>query len=122
MTQPFLELRRHQMVALGRGSLAALRAAVMRGAEGDGAAVLQEAGYAGSDALYRAFRAWLADRGDGSGGDPGELTLEEFTERASAFFREAGWGSFRLESIHDAVASVDSDDWVEAEPSEAVEH
>jgi predicted hydrocarbon binding protein len=109
-----LDLANHQMVALTRASLAALRAALLRDAGAGAAAYLQEAGYAGGEALFESFRSWLRARGLPG---PEELSLEEFEERATEYFRDAGWGSLRIGSLRDAVAVLDSADWGEADPA-----
>ena len=50
----------------------------------------QEAGYAGGDAMWEAFKRWLAERTD----IPAEsLDVESFEQRATEFFRDAGWKS-----------------------------
>ena len=54
-----IDLARHQMVALTRGSLAALRSALVRDAGLAAAAYLQEAGYAGGEQLFASFTSWL---------------------------------------------------------------
>lgn len=73
---------------------------------------LHEAGHAGGSALYAAFADQVRS---GGGTDPAEMTLEEFSDRASSFFSEAGWGSVRLRSSHDALAVIDIDNCWEAE-------
>lgn len=109
-----IELTRHDLLALARPSLAALRAALLRDAGPSAASYLQEAGYAGGETLYASFRDWLRDR-DKS--DPEALPSEEFDRHATEYFREAGWGSLRIASIGDAAATLDSDDWGEADPA-----
>jgi predicted hydrocarbon binding protein len=118
MPQP-IDLASHQMVALSRASLAALRAALLRDAGPSSAAYLQEAGYAGGEAVFASFRRWLAERGSA---DPEELELPEFERLASEYFRDTGWGTLTIGSLFDAVAVLDSPDWGEADPSSALEH
>ena len=113
-----IDLADHQMVALPRASLAALRAALMRDAGPAAATYLQEAGYAGGDVLFASFGEWL--RGQGSG-DPAELELPAFEAAATEYFRAAGWGSLAVGSLGEAVASLDSADWGEADPSSALD-
>ena len=109
-----LDLASHQMVALTRASLAALRAALLRDGGPGAAAYLQEAGYAGGEALVDSFRDWLRARGLPA---VEELPLEEFEQHATDYFRDAGWGSLRISSLRDAVAVLDTADWGEADPS-----
>jgi predicted hydrocarbon binding protein len=118
MTQP-LDLAGHRLVALSRASLAALRAALLRDAGPAAAAYLQEAGYAGGETIFGSFCDWLRDRG---GGEPAELGVEEFERRASEYFRDAGWGSLRIGSLAEAVATLDSEDWGEADPLSRLDH
>jgi bacteriochlorophyll 4-vinyl reductase len=114
-----LELQNQSMLGLPQAGLAALRAALYRDAGVAAAGYLQEAGYAGGETLFRAFRAWLASRNDLA---PEALTLERFEELATTFFREAGWGSLSVGSLRNAVAVLDSADWGEADPKSGMEH
>jgi predicted hydrocarbon binding protein len=108
-----LDLANHHMLALTRASLAALRSALIRDAGPAAASYLQEAGYAGGETMFASFRAWLAERTD----IPAEqLDLEAFELRASEYFRDAGWGTLKVGSLRDAVATLDSTDWGEADP------
>ena len=109
-----LDLAEHQMVALTRASLAALRVALLRDAGPGAAAYLQEAGYAGGEALFSSFRDWLRARGLPAAE---ELPLEEFEQQATDYFRDAGWGSLRIGSLRDVVAVLDSADWGESDPA-----
>lgn len=109
-----LDLAQSQLLALSRVSLAALRASLLRDAGPAAAAYLQEAGYAGGATMAAAFRDWLAARGVGA---PETLELQEFEQQLSAFLHDAGWGTLRIGSLHDAVATLDSDDWGEADPA-----
>jgi predicted hydrocarbon binding protein len=113
-----LDLASHQMVALTRASLAALRAALLRDAGPGAAAYLQEAGYAGGEALFDSFRGWLRARGLPAAE---ELPIEEFEQHATDYFRDAGWGSLRVGSLRDAVAVLDSADWGEADAGAGLE-
>ncbi len=118
MPQP-LDLIGHGMLALTRASLATLRTALLRDGGPDAAVYLQEAGYAGGDAMWEAFKRWLAERSD----IPAEsLDVEAFESRASEFFRDAGWGAITVGSIGDVVATLDSHDWGEADPESGMEH
>ena len=72
-----------------------------------GTEALRDAGHAGGAALYAAFAEQVRSNG---GTDPAEMSLDEFSEKAGAFFSQAGWGGMKLRSSHDALAVVDIDD------------
>jgi hypothetical protein len=118
MTDP-LDLRSRDLVALSRATFDALRMAVMHDGGVAGATLLQDAGFAGGESLYESFRGWLREQGEE---DPGALSTDRFGERASEFFAAAGWGSFRLGALDDSVATVDTTDWREADPSTNLGH
>ena len=107
------------MLALTRSSLSALRAALLRDGGPDAAIYLQEAGYAGGDALWDAFRRWLASRSEIA---PEDLDVATFEQRISEFFTDAGWGTMTIGTLEDAVATLDSTDWGEADPTAQLEH
>ena len=117
---PSLDLAANQLLALPRSALAALRAALIRDAGPSAAAYLQEAGYAGGEQLFAAFGAWL--RGRGVQGGPESLAIDAFEREATAFFRQAGWGSLSIGSLGDAVATLDSRDWGEADAESGLDH
>jgi len=52
------------MLSLTRASLLSLRSALLRDGGPQAAMYLQEAGYAGGDALFETFRRWLGERTD----------------------------------------------------------
>lgn len=106
------------MVALTRDALSTLRGALFRDLGGDAAGYLQEAGYAGGSALFAAFGEWSARHGYGA---PESIPADQFQQRASEFFGDLGWGSLTLGTLSDAVATLDSDDWGEADPQAAME-
>jgi len=101
------------LVALPRQSLAALRAALIRDLGGGFATYLQEAGYAGGDAVFSSFREWLASRGR----DADSVEFAEFQRLGAEFFRDIGWGTLEIGTLHDVVITLDSTDWAEADPS-----
>ncbi len=101
------------LVALPRQSLAALRSALMRDLGGGYATYLQEAGYAGGDAVFASFRDWLASRD----GNADAVGFAEFQGLATEFFRETGWGTLEVGSLNDVVITLDSSDWAEADPT-----
>lgn len=101
------------LVALPRQSLAALRSALMRDLGGGYATYLQEAGYAGGDAIFASFREWLAARGGNAEG----VGFAEFQGLAAEFFRDTGWGTLEIGTLNDVVITLDSTDWAEADPT-----
>ena len=116
--QQTIDLPGNALVALTRDSLIALRATMFRDIGLNAAGLLQEAGYAGGPALYEAFTKWLAAHG---GSSPDAIEASEFSAKATQFFREAGWGSVDVGSLH-TVATVDSSDWAESDPRHPMEY
>lgn len=104
------------LVALPRQSLAALRSALMRDLGGGFATYLQEAGYAGGDAIFASFGEWLATRGSSAEG----VGFAEFQGLAAEFFRDTGWGTLEIGTLNDVVMTLDSGDWAEADPTLSV--
>lgn len=119
MSHPSIDMKDHRLVALSRQALAALRAALLRDAGSDGAAALRDAGFAGGESVYASFADWLRAR---AGAEPDMLGVEDFQRRAAEYFRETGWGWLTLGSIDDVVATVDSQNWEEADPSAHLDH
>lgn len=111
-----MDLTATHCLAFPRASLLALRAALIRDTGGSFATFLQEAGYAGGEAVFAAFRSWLGTRNE----DVDTLDIEAFQARAAEFFRVAGWGSITIAPVGDVVAMVDSTDWGEADPLSAL--
>jgi predicted hydrocarbon binding protein len=114
-----IDLADHHLVALSRSALAALRAALLRDAGPAAASCLQEAGYAGGETVFASFSDWLREWANT---DPDALDVEEFQTRASEYFQQAGWGTLTIASLNDAVATVDTEDWGEADPSAKLDH
>ncbi|HVX38635.1 MAG TPA: V4R domain-containing protein [Gemmatimonadaceae bacterium] len=112
-----IDMSENGLVAMTRDSLVALRNALFRDVGPNAAALLQEAGFAGGPAIFAAFTQWLATRGLPA---PEALPAEQFSARAAEFFRDAGWGSIELGAL-DGVATIDSGDWAEADPSQPLE-
>ena len=109
-----LDLTQHHFVGLPRASLFALRTALLRDGGPEAAAYLQEAGYAGGEALLESFQHWLRAHGKDAVAD---LDMDAFREMATEYFDETGWGTLRLGTLHDAVATLDSENWGESDPS-----
>lgn len=114
-----MELDNSHLLAFPLSSLGLLRAALLRDTGDAGASALQEAGYAGGDAVFGAFRSWLSAQ---HLPEAEQLTTEEFQQHAAAFFREAGWGSLNISALHDVAAMVDSTDWGESDPLTGLPH
>lgn len=113
-----IDLTAHAMVGLTRETLVSLCAALLRENGSQAAMHLQNAGYAGGATLFEAFSKWLLARGYGA---PEAQPASLFGQRATQFFGELGWGSLDLGTVADSVASVDSVNWAESDPSSALE-
>jgi predicted hydrocarbon binding protein len=112
-----IDLPDNGLVALTRDSLIALRTALFRDVGPNAAAALQEAGYAGGQALYDAFTRWVTARGFET---PEGLPAVEFGAQAGEFLRELGWGAIELGSLGD-VATVDAAEWAESDATYPLE-
>lgn len=106
------------MVGLTRDALLALRTVLFRDSGSNAAACLQEAGYAGGGALYRAFALWSAAGGQGV---PEHMIAPEFEQRAAGFFTALGWGRLTVGVMHDSVVTLDSADWAESDPASSLQ-
>jgi predicted hydrocarbon binding protein len=113
-----LELAKSGMIALSRESMVTLRGVLFRDLGPDAATYFQEAGYAGGEELYRLFGRWMDTRGLGT---PESLPTSEFGRRATEFFRDLGWGGIELATLRESVATIDSLNWAEADPSSGLE-
>jgi predicted hydrocarbon binding protein len=112
------DLATQQLITFPRASIAALRTALRRDTGGAYATYLQEAGYAGGETLFAAFRDWLAARGADT---PDALPVDAFGIQAGAFFGDSGWGRIDVKSVRDVAASVECPDWAEADPNARLE-
>lgn len=113
------ERQARDMVTMTRASLLSLRAALLRSGDPQAAVTLQEAGYAGGTSLFESFRAWLGERTDAG---PEELDVDAFQQLASEYFSDTGWGTLQVGTISDVVATLDSEDWGESDPSSPVQY
>ena len=100
---------------LSQRSIHHLRQVLERDAGMQAATWLQEAGFAGGEAVFEAYTEWLNDRYNVS--RPASLDVRHLGETLSTFFREYGWGTVRVSPIASAVIALDSADWWEAEPA-----
>lgn len=114
---PPFSLSSSALSAIPRASLRTLRASLVRDLGGGFATVLQEAGYAGGDAVYTAMKDWCAANGLGA---PETLAYSQFQAAAARFFGDTGWGHVTMEPIGDTAVALDSADWAEADPAAAM--
>lgn len=114
---PTIDLRASGLVGVGHDAVATLRNAMLQDMGTNAAGYLQQAGYAGGDAVHDAFTRWLAARGEGA---PDALDVASFASLASRFFAELGWGSFTF-TAGTPVATIDAPDWTEAAGSSGLE-
>ena len=99
-------------VTLGPRVLQQLRTSLERDAGLQAAGYLQEAGFAGGEALYSAYAEWL---GENYGVErPGDLDAQFLGEALWRFFAELGWGSVTVTPLGAAAMALDSPDWAEA--------
>src|SRR5882724_781656 len=99
-------------VTLAPRVLQQLRASLERDTGLQAATYLQEAGFAGGEALHTAFAAWLADAYGIE--RPGELDAQYLGEALWRFFAELGWGTLSVTPLGDSTLAIDSPDWAEA--------
>ena len=92
-----------------------LRQVLERDAGVQAATWLQEAGFAGGESMYEAYREWLSERY--SVERPSLLDVRHLGETLSGFFGETGWGSVQVSPINPAVIALDSNDWSESDPT-----
>jgi predicted hydrocarbon binding protein len=105
---------------LSRRSIQHLRLALERDAGAQAAAWLQEAGFAGGEALFQVYTEWLADRYGVN--RPGALDVRHLGQTLSGFFQEYGWGPVQVSPLTPAVIAVDSGEWWEAIPGSGAEY
>ena len=72
--------------------------------------ILQEAGYAAGEGLYRAFTA---------ANNPAELDADLLGETLSEFFQSGSWGSVSITPVGTGALAIDSIEWAEADPGTA---
>ncbi len=108
-----LPLHGATLSAIPHASIKALRASLHRDL-GDGfATVMQEAGFAGGESVFQAFRDWCAKGGHPA---PEAMGYAAFQSAMARFFTEAGWGTMTMSPIGDTAVAVDASDWSEADP------
>jgi predicted hydrocarbon binding protein len=104
-------------LTIGRGALRQLHESLLRDAADHAVAILQDAGFAAGEGIYRAFCAWLP--GETGVVEPQQLDAARLNDVLSAFFQAIGWGSVTVGPLGAAALTIDSEDWAEAEPGSA---
>jgi predicted hydrocarbon binding protein len=107
-------------VTMSRRVLQQLRNTLERDAGLQAASYLQEAGFAGGEAMADAFRAWLADRHGVE--QPRDLDAAHFGSTLSQFLSELGWGTVCVSPLGAAALAIDSSDWAEAQDDPSGEY
>ena len=72
--------------------------------------ILQEAGYAAGEGLYKAFAA---------ANNPSDLDADLLGDTLSEFFANGGWGTVTISPVGTGALALDSSDWAEAAPGTA---
>ena len=98
------------MIAPLPGILRQLHASLATHAPEQAITILQEAGYAAGEGLYKAFTAT---------NNPAELDADLLAPTLSEFFTSSGWGAVTVTPVGTGALAVDSSDWAEAEPGTA---
>ena len=107
-------------VTMSRRVLQQLRNTLEHDAGIQAATYLQEAGFAGGEAMADAFRAWLVDRHGIE--QPGDLDAAHFGTTLSQFLAELGWGTVSISPLGPAAMAIDSTDWAEAQDDPSGEY
>ncbi|HXE84258.1 MAG TPA: V4R domain-containing protein [Gemmatimonadales bacterium] len=89
------------------GILRQLHASLATHAPEQAITILQEAGYAAGEGLYKAFTAV---------NNPADLDADLLAPTLSEFFTSGGWGAVAVTPVGTGALAVDSSDWAEAEP------
>jgi len=89
------------------GILRQLHASLATHAPEQAITILQEAGYAAGEGLYKAFIAV---------NNPADLDADLLAPTLSEFFTSGGWGAVAVTPVGTGALAVDSSDWAEAEP------
>ena len=89
------------------GILRQLHASLATHAPEQAITILQEAGYAAGEGLYKAFTAV---------NNPADLDADLLAPTLSEFFTSGGWGAVAVTPVGTGALAIDSSDWAEAEP------
>ena len=110
---------RTDLVGVAVSTLRQLRSSVLAANPQDAVEVLREAGFAGGDSVHAAFERWLGETSSGASAGTGDLALDEFADRTTRFFRDAGWGDVTFSHDDaDGVAIVDIENCWEGDAGE----
>lgn len=93
----------HALLTVAPDTLLALRAAMLTRPDLDTVFALRDAGYAGGDALYAAFEAYVREKDLVS---PQQLDVSHFFQRAGEFWTRCGWGQTSFDAEGDAFCAV----------------
>jgi len=85
-------------------ALLALRKAMLTRPDLDTVFALRDAAFAGGDAMYDAFTAFVEEKDNV---DPQELDLARFFERAGEFWTQSGWGQTSFSEADGAFCAVE---------------
>ncbi len=99
------------LIGIAPSILITLRQSMERVWGDQAAPVLQEAGFASGDEIYKAFQIWLETRHGISAAE--DLDAAFLGEVMSEFFQELGWGSLTIDRIGPAALVIDVQDWAE---------
>lgn len=106
------------LVGVPRSALGALRAALLRDAGWNAVGWLTEMGWAGGTEALEAFVCWLPANGESR--HVNELDAASFQRLAAAFFEATGWGRLAIAPLGSGLVTLDSPDWIEADPAAAL--
>lgn len=85
-------------------ALLALRKALLTRPDLDTVFALRDAAFAGGDAMYDAFKAFVQGK---DGVDPQELEVQRFFQCAGEFWTKSGWGLTTFSEAQGAFCAVD---------------
>lgn len=102
------------LVRFPTGTLLALhRALAQNRSPRESAMLIRELGFESGEAFYQSFAEWLNERDAGK--RPEALPADLFWRQLAEFFSFLGWGSLHVETLHDGIASLTTETWVEAD-------
>ena len=99
------------LIAVPPRALLALRKALLTRPDLDTVFTLRDAAYAGGDAMYEAFKDYVASK---DAMDPQELEIHQFFRRAGEFWTNSGWGETKFSEADQAFCAVEIDGCWEA--------
>ena len=88
------------MIGIALPTLRELRSKVLASSNSEDAVdALRQAGYSGGESVFEAFEQWLRE-GDANASVE-EMSLTEFGDKITRFFRDAGWGDIHFSHDED---------------------